>query len=85
MFNEEDKDQKRFVEVTMVYHSLKGLEAMRARGEEPPLNMGLIPEYRNRISICNYRFIREFTKGVESDWTVNLLNHFRPIDDAEDE
>lgn len=67
----------------MVYHTLKGLEAMRARGEEPPLNMGLLPEYQNKISICNYRFIREFTKGVESDWTVNLLNHFRPIDVAE--
>lgn len=53
---------------------------MRSRGEEPPLNMGALPEYQQRISICNYRFIREFTKGVESDWTINLLNHFRPID-----
>jgi hypothetical protein len=80
MFNE-DNDQKRFVEITMVFHALRGLSLMKARGEEPPLNMGMLPEYQNRISICNYRFIREFTKGVESDWTVNLLNHFKPIDD----
>ncbi|KAJ8935399.1 hypothetical protein NQ314_012817 [Rhamnusium bicolor] len=84
IFNDEEgKDQKRFVEVTMVYHTLKGLSTMRSRGEEPPLNMGMMPEYQQRISICNYRFIREFTKGVEGDWTVNLLNHFRPIDDEE--
>lgn len=82
IFNDEDEStQKRFVEITMVYHTLKGLAAMRSRGEEPPLNMGMLPEYQNRISICNYRFIREFTKGVESEWTVNSLNHFKPIDD----
>ncbi|CAG9830150.1 unnamed protein product [Diabrotica balteata] len=82
IFNEEEgKEQKRFVEITMVYHSLKGLSGMRSRGEEPPLNMGMLPEYQQRISICNYRFIREFTKGVEGDWTVNLLNHFKPIDE----
>ncbi|KAJ8958648.1 hypothetical protein NQ318_016373 [Aromia moschata] len=85
IFNDEDdKVQKRFVEITMVYHSLKGLSVMRSRGEEPPLNMGMLPEYQQKISICNYRFIREFTKGVDGDWTINLLNHFRPIDDLEE-
>ncbi|CAH0550146.1 unnamed protein product [Brassicogethes aeneus] len=83
IFNDEDTDQKRFVEITMVYHTLKGLAAMRERGDEPPLNMGMLPEYQNRISICNYRFVREFTKGVDSEWTVNSLNHFKPIDEQE--
>lgn len=82
MFNDDDEgdDQKRFVEITMVFHTLRGLAQMRARGEEPPLNMGMLPEYQKRISICNYRFIREYTKGVEGEWTINLLNHFRPTD-----
>lgn len=81
IFNDEEgKDHKRFVEITMVYHTMRGLAAMRSRGEEPPLNMGMIPEYQGRISVCNYRFVREFTKGIESDWTVNLLNHFKPAD-----
>ncbi|KAJ8925992.1 hypothetical protein NQ315_009847 [Exocentrus adspersus] len=85
IFNEEEgKEQKRFVEIMMVYHSLRGLASMRSRGEEPPLNMGMLPEYQQRIFICNYRFVREFTKGVEGDWTVNLLNHFKPIDDQSD-
>lgn len=82
IFNDEEgKDQKRFVEITMVYHTLKGLSNMRSRGEEPPLNMGMLPEYQKLISICNYRFIREFTKGVDDQWTVNLLNHFKPSDE----
>ncbi|ENN71524.1 hypothetical protein D910_07281 [Dendroctonus ponderosae] len=82
IFNQENPEvQKRFVEITMVYHVLKGLAEMRLRGEEPPMNLGLLPQYQGKISICNYRFIKEFTKGVESDWTVNLLNHFRPIDE----
>lgn len=69
------------MEITMVYHSLRGLANMRSHGEEPPLNMGMLPEYQQKIFICNYRFIREFTKGVDGDWTVNLLNHFKPVDD----
>lgn len=84
MFDEEDKDQKRFVEITMVFHALRGLASMRMRGEEIPINIGSSPEFRSRISISNYRFIREYTKGVESDWTINMLNHFKPSDDLED-
>lgn len=81
IFNDETgKDQKRYVEITMVFHTLKGLSQMKMRGEEPPLNMGMLPEYQKRISICNYRFIREFTKGVDGEWTINLLNHFKPSD-----
>lgn len=68
----------------MVYHILRGIAAMRERGEELPFNMGMMPEYQKRMCVCNYRFIREYTKGAESDWTINLLNHFRPSDQVED-
>lgn len=81
MFDEEDEaSQKRFVEITMVFHVLKGLKEMVERGETIPLNIGVMPEYRDKISICNYRFIKEFTKGVDSDWTVNIVSHFKPSD-----
>ncbi|XP_029714912.2 m-AAA protease-interacting protein 1, mitochondrial [Aedes albopictus] len=81
MFDEEDEaSQKRFVEITMVFHVLKGLRGMVERGETIPLNVGVMPEYRDKISICNYRFIKEFTKGVDSDWTVNVVSHFKPSD-----
>ncbi|KAF7279685.1 hypothetical protein GWI33_006846 [Rhynchophorus ferrugineus] len=82
IFKDEDKEnQKRFVEITMVFHTLKGLADMRKAGEEIPINAGMIPQYQSKMFICNYRFIKEFTKGVESDWTVNLLNHFQQGDD----
>lgn len=77
---ESSSQQKRFVEITMVYHVLQDLHLMRERGEEPPLNVGLLPEFRDKIHICNYRFIREFTKGVEDQWTINVINHFKPSD-----
>uniref|UniRef100_A0A182NAR2 Juvenile hormone esterase binding protein n=1 Tax=Anopheles dirus TaxID=7168 RepID=A0A182NAR2_9DIPT len=81
MFDESDDDsQKRFVEITMVFHVLRGLKGMIERGESVPLNVGVLPEFRDKISICNYRFIKEFTKGVDSDWTVNVVNHFKPSD-----
>ncbi|PSN58097.1 hypothetical protein C0J52_06493 [Blattella germanica] len=56
------------------------LKELTQQGITPPLNMGMLPEYRDKIFICNYRFIREFTKGVEDQWTVNVVNHFKPVD-----
>merc|ERR1712154_616746 len=26
--------------------------------------------------VSNYRFIRDMTKGVEDQWTINVVNHF---------
>ncbi len=33
-------------------------------------------ERRGGPIVLNYRFIRDFTKGVEPKWTINALNHF---------
>ncbi|TMW54639.1 hypothetical protein DOY81_000170 [Sarcophaga bullata] len=81
MFDEtNEKVQKRWVEITMVFHVLRGLQEMRDSGEEIPWNMGTLPEYQDKVFVCNYRFIKEFTTGHESDWTINIVNHFKPID-----
>ncbi|KAJ8679276.1 hypothetical protein QAD02_015063 [Eretmocerus hayati] len=74
MYDDDRADQK-FVEITTVYHSLRGLARMRAEDKEPPINMGMLPEYRNLLFVSNYRFIREYTEGVESSWTINMINH----------
>ncbi|GAB0087862.1 m-AAA protease-interacting protein 1, mitochondrial [Sergentomyia squamirostris] len=87
IFDDESGDsaaQKRWVEITMIFHALRGLRDMQERGESPPLNLGVMPEYREKISICNYRFIKEFTKGHESDWTINIVNHFKPNDQLDE-
>jgi len=41
-------------------------------------------EERGGPLIVNYRFIRDFTKGVEDSWTINAANHFRVLDMDED-
>ncbi|XP_063239284.1 m-AAA protease-interacting protein 1, mitochondrial [Bacillus rossius redtenbacheri] len=74
----DDKDQRRYVEITMCYHVLRGLKELREQNVNPPLNMGLLPEYQDKLFICNYRFVREYTRGVADQWTVNVANHFRP-------
>ncbi|XP_063545477.1 uncharacterized protein LOC134753508 [Cydia strobilella] len=75
MFDESDK---RWVEITMCYHVLRGLKQMQESGDLPPVSLGIQPEYQDKIFILNYRFIREFTKGVEDSWCVNIVNHFQP-------
>ncbi|GBM86962.1 m-AAA protease-interacting protein 1, mitochondrial [Araneus ventricosus] len=67
----DDDNQKRFAEITVVYHIIKNLEDMKMQSK---VNSEAVKE---DIKICNYRFIREYTKGVESDWTINRLGHFK--------
>ncbi|XP_063834127.1 uncharacterized protein LOC135083322 [Ostrinia nubilalis] len=73
-----DESDKRWVEITMCYHVLKGLKNMQDSGDLPPISLGTQPEFQDKIFILNYRFIREFTKGVEDSWWVNIVNHFQP-------
>ncbi|CAH2058128.1 unnamed protein product, partial [Iphiclides podalirius] len=73
-----DDSDKRWVEITMCYHVLKGMKQMQESGEVPPISLGVQPEFQDKIFILNYRFIREFTKGVEDSWWVNIVNHFQP-------
>lgn len=40
--DEQEKVQKRWVEITMVFHVLRGLTEIRNRGEEIPWNMGQV-------------------------------------------
>ncbi|XP_064090517.1 m-AAA protease-interacting protein 1, mitochondrial-like isoform X2 [Macrobrachium nipponense] len=78
--NEGGPKERIFVEITMCYHIFKGLqdhiESLVKTDGSGPLQ-GVYDNY-DRISIANYRFIREFTKGVDDDWTVNVANHFKP-------
>lgn len=72
----DDSGIKRFAEITVVYHCLKGLEEKK---EIKSPDKKFIESTKDEITICNYRFIREYTKGVQGDWTVNRLGHFKLI------
>ncbi|CAN8028894.1 unnamed protein product [Ixodes persulcatus] len=70
----DDRNDQRFVEATVVYHYMPGLERIR---QSPSLPDETMEQVRSRVHVANYRFIREYTKGVQGDWTINQLNHFK--------
>ncbi|XP_054160478.1 uncharacterized protein LOC128958616 [Oppia nitens] len=64
----------RWVEITVVFYCLYKYQSLK---QQPNLSFEEFKEkFGTNIIICNYRFIREYTKGVESEWTVNQLGHF---------
>ncbi|XP_076038830.1 m-AAA protease-interacting protein 1, mitochondrial [Oratosquilla oratoria] len=73
----DDLPQRIFVEITMCFHIFRGFEDYLSRHEG---SIGIQQAYnsQDRISVANYRFIREFTSGVEDQWTINVINHFKP-------
>lgn len=78
--NEGMAHERIFVEITMCYHVFRGFQDhinSTASGETPSHLSGIYDNY-DRISIANYRYIREFTRGVEDQWTISLANHFKP-------
>ncbi|CAL4163412.1 unnamed protein product, partial [Meganyctiphanes norvegica] len=78
--NEGSQAEQILVEIVMCFHIFRGFEDHIKSHSNMNEAAGIKSVYTNmdRISVANYRFIRDFTKGVEGDWTVNLLNHFKP-------
>lgn len=75
--------EKRFVEITVVLHSIKDFKAKMteevAQGKIlTPFNLGALGDGSSAF-VANYRFIKEVTKGVQSSWIVNMINHFAVI------
>jgi len=71
----DDENEKRYVEITTILHGIHGLEGVVQ-------DMGTAYK-KEQYYVCNYRFIREFTKGVQDDWSINKLNHFLPYEVVE--
>lgn len=65
---------RRFVEITMVYHAIHNLEEIKKRSEEI---VDLQKELKSNIFVLNYRFVREYTEGVKDAWTINAINHLK--------
>jgi len=72
----DEETNKRFVEITTVIQGCHGLGAARM-GDDYVEEM---KKSQDQLYACNYRFLREYTKGVDSDWTINKLNHFKPAE-----
>lgn len=78
--NEGTTNERIFVEITMCYHVFRGFQdyVNSSSARDSPGGLREVYDNHDRISIANYRFIREFTKGVVDDWTISLANHFKP-------
>jgi len=83
-----DEQQKRFVEITITLHTIRGIESFIKSVTDSKSNVGPFgfnitkgnDDLKDKLMVCNFRFIREFTKGVDSSWVVNVVNVFRPSD-----
>jgi len=61
----------------MVYHVLNGLKELSDKDIDLLL---AAPEYRKNFTICNYRFVKEFTAGDKNHWIINYINQNKVID-----
>ena len=67
----DDDRNTRHVEITYTAHYIPE-ENRESHAEE---EMQDFRKFQNSIVIASYRFIRDYTKGVEDSWTINALNH----------
>jgi len=74
--------QKRYVEITVVFHVLRGFAEMQKSNER--LSIGEFTkdeENKFRVMVCNYRFFRDFTAGCKDPtWIINMVNQFLPAE-----
>lgn len=45
----------------------------------PPLTMGLMPEYQEKIYVCNLKFRRDYTNGNDAPWIIDMYNQLTLI------
>uniref|UniRef100_T1JDZ2 Tim44-like domain-containing protein n=1 Tax=Strigamia maritima TaxID=126957 RepID=T1JDZ2_STRMM len=70
----------KFISITCCFHSLRDL--MNFKKMYPETTFYNIMDHKDRISVSNYRFIRDYTEGnkLSGHWMINKLNHFKPLD-----
>lgn len=74
-----------FVEIMVVVHAFRDhdFEIEMSDILKTP-NGEMLEQLEKNYSVANYRFIKEFTKGVEDDWTVNHIVHVLPTDEMKE-
>jgi len=74
----EAPEHTRHVEITFVCHSHPVFSEAMEDNERFKNYAEIKAEIDNRGGpvVSNYRFIRDMTKGVDDQWTINVVNHF---------
>lgn len=77
-----------FVEIMVVIHAYRDndveLSDFFFKSSNLPNDGDLLDKMEKHYSVANYRFIKEFTKGVEDDWTINHIFHVKPTDNMKE-
>lgn len=73
----EEDQYIRHVECTWVGHTFPNYQSVMEECGGDPRKIKEYLSERGGPIILNYRFIRDYTKGVEDSWTINAVNHFR--------
>ena len=71
----EENQSTRHVEITWVGHSFPDYAQVVEKFQNP-LEVKKFMDQHGGPMVLNYRFIKDFTKGVEDTWSINALNHF---------
>ena len=66
----DDNKNTRHVEITYTAHYVQEKHAAVISNDIEGFS-----DFQKSIIILTYRFIRNYTKGVEDSWTINALNH----------
>lgn len=78
----EEEIEKKFVQVTMIYHVVRGyskyIEEVRNLDAKAAFKMMSMNKLKDNIFIWNCRFIRDYTNGVDAPWVINMITYFRP-------
>ncbi|XP_031640946.1 uncharacterized protein LOC116352465 [Contarinia nasturtii] len=79
--DDDDETTRVFVEIMVVVHSVANHEACNIEFSDifKGPSSDLLSHFQKFYSIANYRFIKEITKGVEDDWTINYICHAKPM------
>jgi len=80
-----DETNQRFVEIMVILHGVQDYHKWKTPSEgmfdSTEQKQQHAEDFSSRSYICNYRFRREFTKGVDDQWTINQANH-RMVNDV---
>lgn len=81
--NTVEEKSRFFVEIMVVIHAYRDSDVELSDLLGKP-NAELMHKLEKNYSVCNYRFIKEFTKGVDDDWTINHILHVKPTDEMKE-
>lgn len=81
--NVDENKSRFFVEIMVVIHAFRGeVDWKEIVGSKN--NGDVLERMEKYYTVANYRFIKEFTKGVEDDWTINHILHVKPTDEMKE-